>query len=55
MKDIMESVTILGVGIVRQFLAQPYTFVDIVGIPRERAERLNKILSVVSNETPGER
>jgi len=40
---------------VRQFLAQPYTFVDIVGIPRERAERLNKILSVVSNETPGER
>ena len=40
---------------VRQFLAQPYTFIDIIGIPRERAERLSKVLSVVSNETPGER
>jgi FkbM family methyltransferase len=38
-----------------QFSARPFTFVDIIGIPQERAQRLSKVLSVASNETPGER
>jgi len=37
-----------------QFSARPFTFVDIIGIPRERAERLNKVLSVSSNGTSNE-
>jgi len=40
---------------ISRFSSRPFTFVDIIGIPQERAERLSKVLSVVSDETPGER